>query len=313
MLIVDRMTRLRERLVYHLQAGQRAWELLCQKPLATFMTVMVIATALILPTLFFVVIHNTKQLTANWQQGGHISLYLKASSTAQNDDFLQRVRMLQGVDGATLKSPAEGLFELQQQEGMKDVLRYLPENPLPAVIDVTPDASINTPALLETLYQRLITFPEVEQGMFDTQWVSKFHAVLHFATHIGQGCMILLAVAVMLIIANTLRLTLYHRYEEVRILKLIGAADPYIVRPFLYLGAYYGLAGALFAVFLINIVMLYIRIPVNALAAIYQMHYALFGLSFNQSLLLIVLTIIMGLFSAKLSIMRQISSIEPSS
>ena len=61
--------------------------------------------------------------------------------------------------------------------------------------------------------------------------------------------MALLALAVVLIIGNTLRLAIHNRHEEIQILKLIGATDPFILSPFLYSGIWYGMAGAIFAFF----------------------------------------------------------------
>ena len=155
---------------------------------------------------------------------------------------------------------------------MQDITRYLPENPLPAVIDVIPALEVNTPVKLEQLYSQLKTIPEVEQAKLDVQWVNRLHAILGFVATLTHGLMMLLAMAVVLIIGNTLRLAIHNHYEEIQVLKLIGATDSYIVRPFLYSGIWYGLAGAILAVLLVNIVMLSLTLAANQLAAIYQMH-----------------------------------------
>ena len=68
---------------------------------------------------------------------------------------MQQVRKVSGVHLATLKSPKEGLLELKMQEGMQDVLKYLPENPLPAVIDVVPAIEINSKEKLQKLIDLL--------------------------------------------------------------------------------------------------------------------------------------------------------------
>lgn len=297
---------------YHLQAANSSLNLLCRKPLATMMTVIVIAIALTLPTLFWVFTDNLEQLTINWQRGGHISLYLKSPlSAADQTAFLARVRATEGVGNVVLKSSEEGLAELQQQEGMHDIMRYLPENPLPAMADVIPALAINTPFQMEQLFTRLKAYPQVEQAKLDMQWITKLHAILGFATKIAHALMALLASAVVLIIGNTLRLAIHNRHEEIQVLKLIGATDPYIARPFLYTGMWYSLAGAIMAVLFVNIFMLSVAVAVKQLAAVYQMHYPILGLSVKQAYLLVITSTMLGWLGARLSVKRQLASIEP--
>lgn len=306
------LIKVRSFLSHHAQAVFGSFDLLLKKPLTTMMTILVIAITLVLPALFWVLVDNMNQLTMKWQQGGHVSLYLKSSlSTAEELDFLQKVRELGGVGDASLISAAEGLAELQRQEGMQDIMSYLPENPLPSVIDVIPAMNSVNPEQLETLYLALKALPQVEQAKLDLQWVNRLQAILGLMGTMAHGLMLLLALAVLLIIGNTLRFAIYHRHEEIQVLKLIGAKDSFILRPFLYSGIWYGLAGAVLAVLLLNIFILSLTIVINKLAAAYQMHYSLIGLSLRQMILLLLVAIILGWLSACLSVRRQLSVIEP--
>lgn len=298
--------------VYHLQAATQSLNLLCRKPLGTMMTVIVIAIALALPALFWVFTDNLSHLTIGWQRGGHISLYLKPSLTqAGQMKLLEKIQHMEGIGQATLKSSSDGLTELTQQEGMHDIMRYLPENPLPSVINVIPALVVDSPAKLDLLASQLKTLPEVEQVKLDMEWISRLHAILGFAANLANALMALLALAVVLIIGNTLRLAIRNRQEEIQVLKLIGATDAFILRPFLYSGIWYGMAGAVFAVFLVNIFILSLGLVVNQLAVVYQMHYPLTGLSVRQILLLIIFAIILGWLGARLSVKRQLAAIEP--
>jgi cell division transport system permease protein len=299
-------------LAYHLQAAIYSLNSLCRKPLATMMTVIVIAITLALPALFWVFTDNLNQLTIGWQRGGHISLYLKSGLTeADTAVLLQKVRDTVGVGQVSLKSSADGLSELTQQEGMQDIMRYLPENPLPAVIEVVPSLATDSPAKLDLLARHLETLPQITQAKLDMAWINRLHVLLGFAANVAKALMSLLALAVILIIGNTLRLAIHNRHEEIQILKLIGATDPFILRPFLYSGIWYGMAGAILAVFLVNIFILSLGVAVNQLAVAYQMHYPLTGLSMRQILLLVLFAIILGWLGARLSVKRQLSSIEP--
>ena len=306
------LTKLRTLLGYHVQAALGSFRTLYRKPFATVMTVLVIAITLVLPMLFWVMSDNLNQLLVNWQRGGSISLYLKSPlSPAVEASVLARIKKLPGVEKVTLTSSAEGLLALQQQEGMQDMMRFLPENPLPVLIDVTPTQQVRYSEQLNQLYLQLKAYPEVDQAMLDIQWVNRLRAILGFITSFAHGLMLLLALAVVLIIGNTLRLAISNRHEEIQVLKLVGARDAYILRPFLYSGIWYGLAGALMAVLLVNLFMQSLTSVVNQLAGTYQMHYSLVGLTFRQAGLLVLSAITLGWLGASLSVRKQLLAIEP--
>jgi len=306
------LANLRSWFAFHVSAAFISLRSLGQKPIATIMTVMVIAITLVLPALFWVATDNLTQLTKNWQHGGNISLYLKTKLTkTEQEKILLEVRKVRGVSAATFKSPEEGLLELKQQEGMEDVLKYLPDNPLPAVIDVVPTIDVNSKEKLQKLYVELKSYPQVEQAKLDIQWVSRLQAILQFVTTLAHSFIILLALVVILIIGNSLRAAVHSRKEEIQVLKLIGAKDSYIVRPFLYAGIWYGLIGAILAVLLLNIFLLSLTIVVSQVAASYQMHYELLGLSLRQISWLLILAIILGWLGARVSVKRQLAIIEP--
>jgi cell division transport system permease protein len=276
------------------------------------MTSIVIAITLALPSLFWIFSDNLANLTASWQRGGHISLYLKPGLPAADQQrVLQTVREKVGAAQVTLKSAEDGLSELRQQEGMQDIMHYLPENPLPAVIDVVPSLAIDSPAKLDLLARQLQTITQVENAKIDMDWITRLHALLGFVGKFADALLALLALAVIVIVGTTLRLAIHGRQEEIQVLKLIGAQDPFILRPFLYSGVWYGVIGAFIAIFLVNIFIFSLGSALNQLVVAYQMHYPLVGLSMRQILLLVLFAIILGWMGARLSVKRQLASIEP--
>jgi len=304
--------KLRTLLSYHVQAAMNSLISLCRQPLATGITVVVIAITLTLPALLWIFTDNMAELTSNWKRGGHISLYLNLNiSPGEYSVLLARVKKTEGVGGAILKTPAEGILELQRQEGMQDLMLNLPDNPLPAVIDVIPAPNITTPVQLKNLYDRLKSLRGIEDARLDMQWMSRLYALLDVVERLTHGFMLLLALAVVFIICNTLRLVIHKRHEEVKVLKLIGASDAYIVRPFLYSGLWYGFASAILAVFFVSIFMLSLRFVLNQLVEVYQMHFKIIGLTFVQCLLLIMIATFLGWLGARISVKRQLSAIEP--
>jgi len=298
--------------LHHIQAAKNSLLYLLRQPFATAMTVIVIALGLSLPVLFWVFTNNLAQISTNWQQGGQISLYLDMQqSQAQETALLARVRAVEGVGQALLKTPKEGMLELQQQSGLDDLTIELPDNPLPAVIEVTPSLNMNTITQIEALYQRLKALGGVDEAKLDLQWVNRLHALLSFAATLTRALMFLLAATVVFIIGNTLRLAIQNRSEEIQVLKLIGATDAYIARPFLYTGLWYGIAGAVVALLLAKGFILSLGIVVSKLVIVYQMHYLILFFTATQVLQLLVLAAFLGWFGARLSVKKQLTSIEP--
>lgn len=297
---------------YHIQAMIQSINTLCRNPFGNLMTIIVIAIALALPAFFWVMTDNLNRLTQGWQRGGHLTLYLQQNLKAPEQQLvLESIIKTQGVGQAVLKTSEEGLKELTHQEGMQDIMNYLPENPLPAVIDVTPSLTVDSEAKLDLLARQIQKDTRIAQVKLDIAWINRLNAVLGFAGKMASSLMALLALAVILIIGNTLRLSIHSRQEEIQVLKLIGAADPFILRPFLYSGIWYGLAGAIVAVFFVNIIILSLGMAMNHLAVVYQMHYPLSSLSIRQILLLVIFASILGWIGARFSVKRQLASIEP--
>ena len=300
---------IRTRFTCHLEASKNSFRYLRSKPLTALTTVSVIALTLTLPALFWVFTDNFQQFGGEWQHGGHISLYLDSSVPSDQSAILERVRSTPEVADASLRSSAEGLAELQQEEGMQDVMQYLPDNPLPAVIDVIPSANINTVEKSDELYQILKAYPHVEQAKFDRQWVNRFYLLSDIASKIAKGTMLLLALVVVIIVGSMLRTAIHNRQEETRVLAFIGANNSYIIRPFLYLGVVYGVAGAVLAMVLVQIMTLSLASLINQLAKTYEMHFVFSGMSFEQSSLLLVFAMTLGWIGARLSVssMRRFS------
>ena len=306
------LERIKSRLTYHMHAMFSSLNLLCRKPLASLMTVSVIAIALALPSLFWVFTDNIRHLTSNWKKSGHITLYLQTALAASEvEELLETIHDIDGVGQLALRSSQEGLDELSAQEGMQDIMEYLPGNPLPNVVELSPSLGFDSPAQLDLLARQLRTMPQIEHVKIDMEWIGRLHTFLSFAETFSDTLFALLATAVVLIIGNTLRLAIQNRQEEIKILKLVGATDPFIARPFLYSGIFYGLVGAFVAVFLVNIFILSLGMVVNQLTVIYQMHYPLSGLSPRQILLLVSFAIILGWIAAYLSVRKQLAAIEP--
>lgn len=259
--------------VAHQEACKRSIWLLLRQPWSSLMTIVMIAITMMLAMLCWSATHQISVLGEYWQQSEHISLYLKQTlNEREQQHFLKQVQALSGVESAVLTTPAEGLALLSQQEGMQDIMQYMPQNPLPPVIQVIPSTRLQTPEEIKRFFQNFQHASEVDEVKFDTDWVERLYTVLGFLQQLVRFLMILFAVAVTLVIGNTLRLMIHNRYDEIRVLQLVGAPNQFIMRPFLYSGVWYGVLAAVLAIVFVDIFMVLLRTGVNQWAEYYHMH-----------------------------------------
>lgn len=121
----------------------------------------------------------------------------------------------------------------------------------------------------------------------------------------------LLALAVLLVVGNTIRLAIQNRRKEIVVMKLIGGTDAFIRRPFLYTGFWYGLFGGIIAWLLVSFTLVSISSPIEKLATLYQNQFELNNMSFLTTLNLLCLSVLLGLVGSWLAVGRHLRDIEP--
>ena len=147
-----RLPRLLENyLARHAQVALNSLGRLYRAPLASMMTAAVLGIALALPTGLYVLTNNLQRLSTQWDGGANISLFLRNSIATEQAQELQReLQRWQEVDSVQLITPDQALAEFRELSGFGDVLGALQDNPLPAVLLVTPVEGHSTPAAAAT-------------------------------------------------------------------------------------------------------------------------------------------------------------------
>ena len=298
---------LRHAQVFFYSLGQ-----LTRTPVATFLTVAVIGITLALPASLYVAIENVQRLASGWEDNGQISLFLKqdVSGTAI-EKLADKIRRMPAVSWVDYVSREAALTEFKRLSGFGEALNALDRNPLPAVLVVHPAAKHSHPDKLQALLMDLRRFNEVDVAQIDLDWVRRLHAMLELAR---QGVLILaagLAIAVLLIIGNTIRLAVLNRRDEIEITKLIGGTNAFIRRPFLYTGTLQGLLGALLAWLLVGLGLLLLADPINNLAGLYGSRFEAENLGILATLALIGSGGLLGWLGSRLAVGRHLRAIEP--
>jgi cell division transport system permease protein len=285
---------------------------LWRTPFATFMTAAVIGIALALPAGLNVLLANVQKLSTGWEDTTQVSLFMKQgipeSRTLQLADTL---RDWDGVAEVRYISPEAALAEFQENSGLGEALNALLENPLPAVLILQPTAEQAQPARMELLLARLRDLESVDLAQLDMEWVRRLNAIIEVGKRGVLLLTALLALAILLVVGNTIRLTIFNRRQEIVVTKLIGATNAFIRRPFLYTGFWYGLMGAILAWLLVGSFMGLLSGPVTQLAALYHSQFHLSGMDFSTVASLMGMGILLGLLGSWIAVGRHLSEIEP--
>ncbi|EKD56749.1 MAG: hypothetical protein ACD_58C00104G0001 [uncultured bacterium] len=300
-----------QKITEHLRAILNSLGQLSRSPWASLLTFAVIGIALALPLSLFVVLKNIQVVSSSFQASGQINLYLQNNiSDEQLHNTLVVLNMDEGVAKSQYISPQQGLQDFEQNSGLNGSALNLQSNPLPGVIVVTPESSLNT-LQIEQLLSRLSKLPSITTAQLDLKWLQRLNAILAIGHRTALLLMIIFAIAVLLIIANTIHLTTQNHHDEILVIKLIGGTNNFIRRPFLYSGIIYGLVGAIFAWLLVDIMVGFLQNPITHLASLYGATYVMQGLGLSTTLYLIGGGILLGLIASWLAVSRYIYEIEP--
>ncbi len=284
---------------------------LSRQPFASLMIVLVIGVTLALPAAIHVIVKNAQSISGSWDNALDFSVYLNLNISVEDAETLAHL-IDQRADVASVRliTADEALVEFKQQSGFGEALDQLGDNPLPHALVVRPSPG-NTGASLTLLQQELGNLPEAELVQVDTEWVQRFHAILDIVRQAIVIGSVLLGIAIVVIIGNTIRLDIENRREEIEVTKLIGASNAFVRRPFLWTGFWYGLLGGIFALLLVQYGLYLLKDPVARLAGLYQGNITVVTLGFDESSAIVGAAVFLGLFASWVTAARHMRRIEP--
>lgn len=256
------------------------------KPWATALTVGVMGIALALPLGLWATLTNVERFAGQVQQARQISVFLAPEVAVDRARVLgAEFEARPDVARVELRTPEDGLRELRERAGLGEAIDALAAdgaaNPLPSVLVVTPR---NGEAALA---RALEAIPGVDLVQHDTAWRDRLDGWLRFGARLAAVLGGLLGLGALLVVGNTVRLDIQARREEIDVLQLLGATDGFIRRPFLYLGACYGMVSGALALGLLALADLALAAPLAALATSYGSGFALQGFDPAQAALVV--------------------------
>jgi cell division transport system permease protein len=230
---------------------------------------------------------------------------------ARADQLARQLRERPEVASVRVIPAEQALKEFREYSGFGSALDALTDNPLPHALVVQPRIEQRDGGTIERLRASLAGTADVDTVQADAEWARRLAALLDVLRTLFLAAAALLAVGVLAVIGNTIRLEIGARREEIEVTKLVGGSDAFVRRPFLYAGLFQGLFGGALALGLVALVMGAVEAPIARLTALYGGRFRLGGLSLEEAGVVLLVGALLGLLGAWIGAARHLSRIEP--
>lgn len=275
--------------------------------LGSLMTVLVLGIAMFLPLGLYTTLGNLQSLNLRQDEWSAVTAYFKSDASG---DEVQRVadelEKRWHPEAVVIISPDEGMAEFRAASGFGDSLDMLEENPLPWVLQVSPQQgpTDEVEGRIRELTDFLQSVDSIAVTQFDYKWLQRLGRMMELGRAAVSVLTLLFGLAVVVVVANTIRLDVASRAEEIEILALVGAGNAFVRQPFLYTGLWYGLTGAVLALVLLSLTLLYLGRPLGLLLETYGTLYRLQGLDVEGTLWVLFCGASLGWLGAWIAVQR---------
>jgi cell division transport system permease protein len=222
--------------------------------LLSLLSVSSITAALFLLGTFLLVTLNFMSAVSSLKGKFQIQAFISDGTEMKN---ITKTRLviegMEGISQVRYISKQEALDEFRQEMGAaSDFLEVLENNPLPRSFKVSLDPDRQNPQAIARISEDIARLPGVEEVEYGKSWLVKLYRIGSLLVAIDFSLLVIVSAAVLIVVFNTIRLTLYARRPAIEIMRLVGATDGFIRRPFVLEGFLQGALGSL-----IGLIMLY--------------------------------------------------------
>lgn len=289
----------------HAMAAASAARRLSAQPAASLVAIFVIAFAIAAPLLGAMLLKSLAAAASGLDTDPHVNVYLALDATDADVKRIEVALKAQG-EAASVRfvSRAQALDELKATSHLAELLANLEKNPLPHAFTVRTKGA--DPARMAELRAEWARIPKVDQVVADFAWAEKLARGVRFADRALALVAVLLAAGVLFIVGHLIRLQVLTRREEIEVSQLVGATAADVRRPFLYHGAFQGLAAGAVAVGLAWLVVGWLNIELQALTSSYSTEFRLFFPDAQASWFVVAGVAALGWIGAWASVSREL-------
>jgi cell division transport system permease protein len=228
----------------------RALNNIRQNVFVNVVTIGTIALALLIVSLFLLVFINMESAAENWSERVQVTVYYDHELSSQEQTaFRGKIGALPGVSHISYVSRDEALKRFKNRlHGQETLLEGVQPEILPTSLEITLNRSSRDTLSVERFVTALKRIPGITEVQYGEEWVRRFNLFLNFMRLVGALLGAFLLVAVIFIVSNTIKLTIYARRDELEVMSLVGATKFFIKAPYLVEGIIQGGAGAVIAI-----------------------------------------------------------------
>jgi cell division transport system permease protein len=225
---------------------KRAIEDFHNNQLLNIITLLTISLSILIVSAFILFFINTNEMMNFWKKGLRIMAYLEPDLTASKRmESMRQIQSMPGVENVHFISKEDALKQLKaQMKRQASLFDNLIENPLPDAFEIRMSASTQTWEKVEFLATQIESLDPVTEVEYGQKWLGRFTQIFNLFKLTGYAMSGIFFMAAVFIVANTIRLVIYSRRDEIEIMRLVGAAERFIKIPFYYQGLLQGALGA---------------------------------------------------------------------
>ncbi len=237
-----------------------------ERPLPSLVSIATITITLFILGAFLIIQGNLRGALDHLGQKIQIIAYLQNDISQETlDNIRNRLKTFGEIEKMQFVSSAEALRILRKSlEGQEGILEGLEHNPLPSSFEIQLKKIYRTPPAVRLLARRLDKIPGVEDVSFSQKWVEQFNAFMGIVELMGSAIMAFLILVVIIIVANTIKLTVYARSDEIEVMRLVGATNSFIKAPLVLEGMLQGFLGAIFSVVILFAIYQFVTTRIDA-------------------------------------------------
>jgi cell division transport system permease protein len=225
---------------------KRAIEDFRNNRLLNVITFLTISLSILIVSAFILFFINTNEIMNFWKKGLRVMVYLKPDIPRSDLlDLRGQIQTMAGVESVMFISKQDAFNQLKaQMKSQASLFDNLVENPLPDAFEIQMNAVSQTWERVEFLAAQIESLEQVEEVEYGQKWLGRFTQIFNLFTLTGYAMCTIFFMAAVFIMANTIRLVIYSRRDEIEIMRLVGAAERFIKIPFYIQGLLQGALGA---------------------------------------------------------------------
>jgi cell division transport system permease protein len=225
---------------------RRAIEDFHNNRLLNIVTLLTISLSILIVSAFILFFINTSEIMNFWKKGLRVMAYLKPDVSGKELSSLkQQIQAMDGVESLRFISKEEALKQLKaQMQRQASLFDDLDKNPLPDAFEIRISKANQSWKKVESLAAQIESLDAVEEVEYGQKWFGHFSELFKLFTLTGYAMCTIFVMAAVFIMANTIRLVIYSRRDEIEIMRLVGAAERFIKIPFYIQGLLQGALGA---------------------------------------------------------------------